>query len=168
MARGSEASLVELALAPLDGRDDVSVLCAVEDALPLLLSRATVKRVDTLGATSADARVQAHATGLGLLLKQIRLGTVSGPEGGWLAIIVDAPVERDLAFIERMEAALRPGGVLTIRAGERDVELFKRLHARLQHVAEVALPADGEGAAALDYVYRARRAAPPSDPRTAN
>jgi hypothetical protein len=168
MARGSEASLVDFALAPLDGRDDVTVLCAVDDALPSVLARATVQRVDVLGPAPDDARVRAHAVELGLLLKQLRLGAAAGPEGGWLAIIVDAPAESDDAWIERLEAALRPGGVLAVRAPHRDVELFKRLHARLQHAAEAALPADGEGEAALDYVYRARRPAPPADPRKAN
>jgi hypothetical protein len=172
MSQGSEASLVGLALAPLEGRTDVSVLCAADGALPPLLASPLVQRIDLIGpapAAASDPRVKAHALDLSLLLKQARLGAVEGPAGGWFAVIVDARVgELDDGWVERLEAALRPGGVLTVRTGRRDLDLLKRLHARLQAVAEVALPADGEGEAALDYVYRARRPAPPADPSRAN
>jgi spermidine synthase len=193
--RRAEQSLVELTLAPLGQRDDVTVLLAglgMGFTLRALLDTPMVKRVDVVEASRAiiewearhfaglngdvlkDARVKLHPTDLAAFLKAVRLGAEPLPEGhGWLALLVDldegpGQVWRagnesfyDDEGIERLEAALRPGGVLCTWSEKREPELLKRLHARLQNVAEVAVPVDV--ADGLDYVYRARRPPNPSE-----
>ena len=195
--RRNEKSLVELALAPLGQRDDVSVLLAglgMGFTLRALLDFPAVKRVDVVEASRAviewearhfaglngdvlkDARVKLHATDLSAFLKSVRLGTEPGPDGGaWLALVLDLDEGPDLvsrkgneAFyaddgLERLEAALRPGGVLATWSARREAELLKRLHGRLQNVAEIVVPVDVEGGAGLDYVYRGRRPPNPVD-----
>ena len=169
MERGSDRSLFELALAPLRGRDDIAVLVA---AIPLdaLLEAPGVERIDALGAAATvdDPRVRRHDVELGLFLKQVRLGAAQGPEGGWLAVIVDDPAFFEEAGLEKLETALRPGGVIALRSQRRDPELVRRLHARFQHVAEVAVPVELESGPSLDYVYRGRRAGAPRETTKAN
>jgi spermidine synthase len=109
--RRSEGSLVELALAPLSGRDDVAVLLAglgMGFALRTLLQFQQVKRVDVVEGSRAmvdwnarffaglngdvlkDPRVKLHAVDLAHFLKQVRLAAPGElPAEGWLALILD-------------------------------------------------------------------------------
>jgi spermidine synthase len=198
--RRAERSLVELALAPLRDRDDVSVLLAgvgMGFTLRAVLDAPSVRRVDVVEASDAilawdtryfaalngdalkDRRVQLHRAELSGFLKQVRLGVARElpPElaaDGWLAIVLDVgegpgapgrPGNEQLYTdegLQRLEAALRPGGVLALWSAERAPDLGRRMHARLQNVAEVAVPVDIDGKTSLDYVYRGRRQAPPS------
>ncbi len=161
MERGSERSLVELALAPLRGRDDITAL-VVGVSPGLLVGADGVRRVDVVGegevaGAGDDPMLHRHAGELGMFLKRVRLGAEGGVEGGWLAVIVaDAAFGND-AGLEKLEAALRPGGVVALRSTVRDTELIVRMSARFTNVAEVAVPVEVEGAASLDYVYRGRR-----------
>src|SRR5579859_4544250 len=98
--RRSEKALIELAMAPLAGRDDVSVLLAglgLGFTLRALLDAVGVKRVDVVEASAAvvdwnaryfaglngdalkDPRVKLHQSELGLFLKQARLGGAELP-----------------------------------------------------------------------------------------
>jgi spermidine synthase len=194
--RRNQQSLVELTLAPLGQRDDVSVLLAglgMGYTLRALLDWPMVKRVDVVEASRAiiewearhfaglngdvlkDPRVKVHATDLAAYLKAVRIGAEAIPDGnGWLALVLDLDEGPDRVWragnesfygddgIERLEAALRPGGVLSTWSQKREPELARRMHARLQNVAEVAVPVDIEGHG-LDYVYRGRRPPNPTD-----
>jgi spermidine synthase len=189
-ARGIERSLVELAMAPLKGRDDITVLLAglgMGYALRAILDSPGVTRVDVVESSRAiiewearyfaalngdavkDARVKLHPLELSVFLKQARHGLIAEPPAdGWFAVILDiddgpAALSKpgNAAFytddgIERLESALRPGGVLALWSSQRETELVRRLHARLQNVAEVAVPVELAGRS-LDYVYRGRR-----------
>jgi len=200
--RRAEQSLVELALAPLKPRDDLSVLVAglgMGFTVRALLNAPSVKRVDVVEASEAmiewekrhfaqlsgdvlkDPRVKLHPIELSRFAKGVRLGAQQGvPPDGWLALILDmdqgptTPLRAanralyEEQSIESLEQLLRPGGVLALWSSQRETELFRRLHARLQNVAEVAVPVEVEGATNLDYVYRGRRPAPPSDPAKSN
>jgi spermidine synthase len=193
-ARRAERQLVELALAPLRDRDDVTLLLAglgMGFTLRAALDAPNVRRVDVVESSAAmlewearhfaqlngdalrDARVTLHRVELATFLKQIRLGAAQNvPPDGWLAIVLDLdegparPWRRgNEAFftdegLERLEMALRPGGVLALWSAAREPELARRMHARLQNVAEIAVPVEAEGAG-LDYVYRGRKHAPP-------
>lgn len=113
--RRSERSLVELALAPLRDRDDVTVLLAglgIGFGLRALLDSAIVKRVDVVESSPAilawearyfaalngdvrkDPRVHTHQADFGAFLKQVRLGQVIDPSlaNGWLALFLDVDV----------------------------------------------------------------------------
>jgi spermidine synthase len=198
--RRSERSLVELAMAPLRGRDDVGVLLGglgMGFTLRALLD-VGVRRVDVVECSRAivdwdaryfagvngdalkDPRVKLHAAELGAFLKQLRLGAAEQPPEGWLALLLDLD-EGPLTLsrpsnagfytdegLERLEAALRPGGVLALWTSARDIELMKRLQARYQNVAEVVVPVELEDRMAMDYIYRARKHPPPQDPKKAN
>jgi spermidine synthase len=202
--RRSERSLVELAMAPLRGRDDITVLLAglgMGFTLRALLDWPGVKRVDVVEASRAildwdaryfagvngdalkDPRVKLHHAELGAFLKQLRLGTVEPPrEGGdgWLLLVLDldegpGTLSRpqnagfyDDGGLERLEAPLRPGGVIALWSAARDIELMKRMQSRFQNLAEVVVPVELEDKMVMDYVYRARRHPPPQDPGKAN
>jgi spermidine synthase len=190
--RRSEQSLVELAVGPLRGRDDVSILLCglgMGFALRHALEAPGVKvaRVDVVERSQAiidwneqhfaqlnadarkDPRVKLHQAELSTFLKQSQMG---GSEG-WFAIILDmdeGPAQlwrpENAAFyddegVSRLETALRPGGVLAMWSPKREPELGQRMHARLQNVAEMAIPVEIDGQASLDYIYRGRRQAPP-------
>jgi spermidine synthase len=193
--RRSERSLVELALAPLRGRDDIGVCLGglgMGFTLRALLDAPGVARVDVVEASAAivdwearffaglngdamkDPRVKLHRMELGTLLKQLRLS--SGPDlppEGWFAIVLDmdegpAKLTRPANAVHytdeglvHLEEALRPGGVLALWSPTRETELVRRMHARLQNVAEIAVPVDVGEQSSLDYVYRGRRPAPP-------
>jgi spermidine synthase len=194
--RRSEQSLVELAMAPLRGRDDVSVLVAglgMGYLVRAVLDAPGVKiaRVDVVEASRAvvdwearyfaalngdalkDPRVKLHALDLATLLKQVRLGAGDFPPEGWFAVLLDLdegpgalsrPGNAEFYTDEgvaRLEGALRPGGVLALWSPQRETELMRRMHARLQNVAEMLVPVEIEGRAQLDYVYRGRRHPPP-------
>jgi spermidine synthase len=123
------------------------------------------------GDALSDPRVKLHGLELGGFLKGVRTGSIAKPgsDDGWLALLLDLDEgPRSLARagnaafygeegIVQLEAALRPGGVLAMWSAAREPELLQRLHARLKNVAEVVLPVEVEGQAALDYVYRGRR-----------
>ena len=111
--RRSEQSLIELATAPLRGRDDVTLLVAglgmgftVRAALDAPGMKVT--RVDVVEQSQAmidweaqhfcalngdalkDPRVKLHATDLATFLKQVRLAAPGElPTEGWLALILD-------------------------------------------------------------------------------
>jgi spermidine synthase len=192
--RRSEKSLAELAVAPLRGRDDVTVLVAglgmghlvrqVLDAPGVKVTRVdVVERSRTLvewesryfaalnGDAMKDSRVQLHDGDLLTFLKQARLG-VGGelPAEGWYAVVLDTdegpsalsrPGNAALYTDEglaKLEGALRPGGVVVIWSAGRESELARRLSARFQNVAEIAVPTD----TGLEYVYRGRRQPPPA------
>jgi spermidine synthase len=110
--RRSEGSLVELALTPLRGRDDVSVLLAglgmgftvraAIDATGLKVVRIDVVEscravvdweAQYFAALNGDAlkdpRVKVHQTDLATFLKQARLGVADVPADGWFAVILD-------------------------------------------------------------------------------
>ena len=203
--RRAERSLIELTLAPLRDRDDVSLLLAglgMGFTLRAALDSPNIKRVDVLEASRAmvdwearyfaalngdvlkDPRVKLHPVELGAFLKLVRLGAARDlpPEiasDGWLALVLDTgegpsapgrPGNEQLYTddgLERLEGALRPGGVLALWTAQREPELVRRMHARLQNVAEVAVPVDLDGKASLDYVYRGRRH-PPASRKPAN
>ena len=121
----NEQPLVELALAPLKGRDDVSVVLAglgVGRTLRQILGAGgmIVRRVDVVevsptmvdwekrffcahnGDAMKDPRVRLHQTSLGALIRQVRLGAQGVlPEEGAMAVIVD--IDRSL------DAPLYPG-----------------------------------------------------------
>lgn len=109
-ARRAETQLVELALAPLGQRDDITVVLAglgMGFTLRALLDAPGVQRVDVVEASPAviewearhfaglngdarhDPRVKLHATDLAAFLKALRLGGVDAPGDGWLALILD-------------------------------------------------------------------------------
>ena len=202
-ARRAEKQLVELALAPLGQRDDISVVLAglgMGFTLRALLDAPGVVRVDVVEASAGvlewearhfaglngdarnDPRVTLHAMDLAAFVKSLRTKSIAapGPEGsgGWLALILDmdegpALVSRpgNDAFyedegIERLETALRPGGVLAMWSATRESALLQRMHARLKNVAEVVVPVDlDDGKSNLDYVYRGRRPPNPVEPK---
>ncbi len=194
-ARRSEQLLIELAMGPLRGRDDVTILLAglgMGFALRHALDAPGVKvaRVDVIESSQAmidwneqhfaqlnqdarkDPRVKLHHADLGAFLKEPRDDAASPSGEGWFAIILDMDQgssalwrPENAAFydddgIARLEAALRPGGVLALWSASREPELARRMHARLQNVAELVVPVELDGQSHLDYVYRGRRQAP--------
>ena len=199
--RRGEKQLVELALAPLGQRDDITVVVAgvgMGFTLRALLDSPGVVRVDVVEASRAvleweaqyfaglngdamkDPRVTTHALDLAAFLKALRTKDVAPPTGdGWLALVMDldegpSRISRpgNDAFygdegIERLEAALRPGGVLAMWSAEREPALLQRLHARMKNVAEIVVPVDVDGGSGLDYVYRGRRAPNPIEAKGA-
>jgi spermidine synthase len=199
-ARRGEKQLVELALAPLGQRDDITVVLAglgMGYTLRALLDAPGVQRVDVVEASRAvvewearhfaglngdalkDPRVKLHAMDLAAFLKAAKTRALELPAGdGWLAVVLDmdegpALVSRpgndafyDDEGIERLEAALRPGGVLALWSATREPALLQRLHARLKNVAEIVVPVDlDDGKSNLDYVYRGRRPPNPVEPK---
>ncbi|HEX9103536.1 MAG TPA: hypothetical protein VF997_15095, partial [Polyangia bacterium] len=146
--RRAEKQLVELALAPLGQRDDITVVLAglgMGFTLRALLDSPGVTRVDVVEASAAvvewearhfaglngdalkDPRVKLHAMDLSAFLKAARLRAIElPPADGWLALVLDLDegpglVSRpgNAAFyedegLERLEAVLRPGGVLAL------------------------------------------------------
>jgi spermidine synthase len=112
-ARRSEQSLAELAVGPLRGRDDVSVLVAglgMGFALRAALDAPGCKivRVDVVERSQSiidwdakhfaqlnqdarkDPRVHTHHADFATFLKQARLGTVADlPPEGWFAVVLD-------------------------------------------------------------------------------
>ena len=110
-ARRAEKQLVELALAPLGQRDDITVVLAglgMGFTLRALLDAPGVQRVDVVEASRAvvewearhfaavngdalkDPRVQLHAMDLAAFVKALRTKDVAPPAGdGWLALVLD-------------------------------------------------------------------------------
>jgi spermidine synthase len=199
-ARRAEKQLVELALAPLGQRDDITVVLAglgMGFTLRALLDAPGVMRVDVVEASPAvlewearhfaglngdalkDPRVRLHAVDLAAFYKGLRTKTVELPAGdGWLAVVLDmdeGPQQTSRAGnsafydddgIERLETALRPGGVLALWSAAREPELLQRMHARMKNVAEIVVPVDlDDGKSNLDYVYRGRRPPNPTEPK---
>jgi len=199
-ARRAEKQLVELALAPLGQRDDITVVLAglgMGFTLRAVLDAPGVQRVDVVEASRAvvewearhfaafngdalkDPRVKLHALDLATFIKALRTRDVEPPAGdGWLALVLDmdegpALVSRpgNEAFygddgIERLETALRPGGVLALWSAAREPALLQRMHARMKNVAEIVVPVDlDDDKSNLDYVYRGRRPPNPVEPK---
>ena len=201
-ARRAEKQLVELALAPLGQRDDITVVLAglgMGFTLRALLDAPGVVRVDVVESSRAvvewearhfaglngdalkDPRVKLHPIDLATFLKSLRLRDLAPPapepSGGWLALVLDmdegpALVSRpgnegfyDDEGLERLETALRPGGVLALWSAAREPALLQRMHARMKNVAEIVVPVELEERSNLDYVYRGRRAPNPTEPR---
>lgn len=189
---------MELALAPLGQRDDITVVLAglgMGFTLRALLGAPGVQRVDVVEASPAmiewearhfaalngdalkDPRVELHATDLAAFCKSLRLGAADVPGDGWLALILDmdegptAPARAgNEAFytdegVDRLQTALRPGGVLALWSARREPELLQRLHARLKNVAEVVVPVELDDQPSLDYVYRGRRPPHAAEPK---
>lgn len=121
-----------------------------------------------------DRRVTVHEMDFGAFLRALRYHTLPGlpPQGtGFLALLLDlddgpsglsrgpnAHFYTDEGLGE-LEEALRPGGVLGLWSGEKELELAARLRARFQNVAEIIVPVDLPGHS-LDYIYRGRRSKP--------
>jgi spermidine synthase len=199
-ARRAEKQLVELALAPLGQRDDITVVLAglgMGFTLRALLDAPGVQRVDVIESSPAvlewearhfaglngdalkDPRVRLHTGDLAAFLKGVRTRSVDLPVGdGWLALVLDmdeGPTQVSRAGndqfygdegMERLETALRPGGVLALWSAAREPELLQRMHARMKNVAEIVVPVDlDDGKSNLDYVYRGRRAPNPTEPK---
>ena len=123
----------------------------------------------------ADARVHVHQQSLSEFLRAMRYKAVPGLQlesDGFLAVLLDLddgpsalsrPQNAGLYTedgLEDLETALRPGGVLTMWAAQREPELLSRIQGRFQNIAEIAFPVDVPGSAGLDYLYRARKRAP--------
>ena len=117
-----------------------------------------------------DPRVRLHNHELGGFLRAAHAGAIERPTGdGWLALLLDldeGPAQPwragnegfyDDDGVERLEAALRPGGVLSLWSAMREPALLQRMHVRLKNVAEVVVPVEVDGQSGLDYVYRGRR-----------
>ncbi|HKA91756.1 MAG TPA: hypothetical protein VKE22_29035 [Haliangiales bacterium] len=181
--RRGEQGLAELALAPWEGRDDVTVLLAGLGAgftLRSILDRPGVTRVDVVensasvvdwsrkhfadvaGRPLDDPRVAVHVAELGAFLR-------GAEQKGWFVLVIDVDEwpealsrpenvehyhEEGLALYEQ---SLRAGGVLIMWTTRRDDELEARLKARFGGVARVAIPVEVGESSRLDYVYRARR-----------
>jgi spermidine synthase len=183
--RREDRAFAEFALAPLGGRDDLSVLIAGLGTgllLRAVLDVPGVRAVEVVerssavrrwaggalatqnGGATGDPRVTLTTAELGARLK--------GPEAptGLFAIILDLDPSLDAPSlpsnaalydsggIALLSAALRPGGVLALASTRREPELLRALSARMQNVAEIAAPVDTQPGA-LDYFYRARRPA---------
>ncbi len=110
-ARRAEKQLVELALAPLGQRDDITVVLAglgMGFTLRALLDAPGVTRVDVIEASRAvvewearhfaglnrdalkDPRVKLHAVDLATFVKSVATRHVATPDGdGWLALVLD-------------------------------------------------------------------------------
>jgi spermidine synthase len=153
----------------------------VVEGSPAMLEWAKVHFAQLSGDVLNDPRVKLHAMELDAFNKAFRLGALQNvPPEGWLALVLDVDQgpssllrPSNLKFyeergLESLEQMLRPGGVLALWSTQRETELMRRLAARLQNVAEVATPVEVDGNMNLDYVYRARRPAPPQDPTKSN
>jgi spermidine synthase len=190
----NEQELVELAFAPLKGRDDITLLlgglgsgrlvkCAL--AVPGVRRIIVAERSQLVigwerryfaasnGDAVSDARVKVHCVEVRQLVKQARLGQPGLlPDEGVMGLILDVDAGPSALSrpgnaalytdegLELLEGAIRPGGVLCLWSSSRDLELYRRVTARYQNPAEIAVPADlPDGGSNLDYVYRGRRAA---------
>jgi spermidine synthase len=176
-------ALAELALALWAGRDDITVVLGGLGSGLLLkevLASPGVVRVDVVeasasiiawerehfaalnGGASADPRVRVHH---GELAAFAQAPHPDGPEDGWSAMIVDTDVAPD--FFSRAGNAvfytdeglallaepLRGGGVIGLWTTNKDDDLYKRMHRKLQNVARIGAAGD-QG---LVYIYRGRR-----------
>jgi spermidine synthase len=124
---------------------------------------------DLNGGAARDPRVRVHQAELGEFLDRRRTSESGLPRDGWFACILDLDEwptqvtrpgnERFYAQegVDKLEGALRPGGVLGVWTTRKELDLLKRMSSRLQDVCQVAIPVDVDGAASLDYVYRGRR-----------
>jgi spermidine synthase len=182
-----DREIADLALAPWEQRDDVTVLLGglgMGLTLRALLDRPQVKQVDVIehsqtvvdwcggplaalnGGALADRRVRVTVRELGELLREPR-GADRPP--GWFVVLLDTdswPVSLSRPenvefyhedFLVVLETTLRPGGVLAMVTSRRDDELERRLRVRFQSVARVGVPVEVDGESRLHYVYRGRR-----------
>jgi spermidine synthase len=120
------------------------------------------------GQATRDKRVHVHQGDLADFLTKPRAGTDFPPDG-WFATILDLDEwpgqltrpSNQLFYtpegLERLEDALRPGGVIGLWTTVKDNTLFGRLGARFQNVAKVGVPVEIDGNPDVHYVYRGRR-----------
>jgi spermidine synthase len=183
--RREDRAFAEFALAPLGGRDDLSIVLAGLGTgllLRALLDVPGVRAIEVIerspaivrwcgaelatknGGALADPRVKITTAEL-----RARLTSPDAPAGVFgLVLDLDAsstcPSEPgnaalyDAAGVALLSGPLRPGGVLAVASEQREAALLRNLSARLQNVAEIAAPVDSEPGK-LDYFYRARKPA---------
>jgi spermidine synthase len=147
----------------------------VEHAAPIIQWNRTHLSVLHREPPLADERVHIHNQGFSDFLRAMRYGAVQDLQldgDGFLAVLLDmddgpsvlrrtanAALYSDDGF-EDIETALRPGGVIALWSAQRETELLKRIQARFQNLAEIAVPVDVPESAGLDYIYRARKRPP--------
>jgi spermidine synthase len=119
------------------------------------------------GQATRDKRVRVHQGDLADFLTKPRAPEL--PADGWFAAILDLDEwpgqltrpSNQLFYapegLERLEGALRPGGVIGLWTTVKDNTLVSRLGARFQHVTKVGVPVEIEGNPEVHYVYRGRR-----------
>jgi len=183
--RREDRAFAEFALAPLGGRDDLSILIAglgtglllravldvpgvraveVVERSPAIVRWCGAQLATKNGGALVDPRVKVTTSEL-----RARLGGPDAPTGCFGVLLdLDASTAAtsepgnaafyDAGGVALLSSALRPGGVLAIASQRREPELLGHLSQRLQNVAEIAAPVDSEPGK-LDYFYRARRPA---------
>jgi spermidine synthase len=191
--RRQDRDFAEFALAPLGGRDDLSIVLAGLGTgllLRAILDVPGVREVEVIerspsiarwagaqfstlnGGALADPRVTLTIADLGARLSgpeplQGRFGLVLDLDASLASATSNAGLYDDVG-VALLASALRAGGAVALASQQREPELLRRLSARMQNVAEVAAPVDSEPGA-LDYFYRARKpAARVVAPTTAN
>lgn len=176
-ATGVERPLAELAIEIWRGRDDITVLVAGLGAghvVRAALDQPGVVRVDVVepsaaligweqrhfgpqnGAATADPRVRVHHGELTAFVRAPRIPDqapdVPDVSDGWFVLLAPVLFQSDEG-LDILEQGLRPGGVLGLLSQQRDDELGKRMHRRLQQASRVGVPTnDG-----MRYIYRGRR-----------
>jgi spermidine synthase len=192
--RREDRAFAEFALAPLGGRDDLSILIAGLGTGLLLRAVLDIPGVRTVevverspavvrwcgaqlairnGGVLADPRVKVQVTELNARVR----GLESPPGLFGVLLDLDATAAEPSApgnegfysadGIALLAGVLRPGGVLALASERREPELLRHLSERLQNVAEIAAPVDTEPGK-LDYFYRARRPAAAGAARGSN
>jgi spermidine synthase len=183
--RREDRAFAEFALAPLAGRDDLTILIAGLGTgllLRAVLDIPGVRAVEVIERSPAIVRwcgtQLATSNGGALVDPRVKVvvselrARLSGPDApaGLFGLLLDldataaAPSEPgneafyDAGGVALLSTALRPGGVLALASERREPELLRHLSQRLQNVAEIAAPVDSEPGK-LDYFYRARRPA---------
>lgn len=182
--RRPDRDFAEFALAPLGGRDDLSIVLAGLGTgllLRAILDVPGVREVEVIerspaiarwagayfstqsGGALADPRVTLTVAEL-----RARLTDAAAPLTGRFGLVLDLDLAPSLAAdnaglyddagVALLVGGLRAGGVLALASTRREPELLRRLTTRMQNVAEIAAPVDSEPGA-LDYFYRARRPA---------
>lgn len=176
-------AFAELALALWAGRDDITVILGGLGSGLLLkevLAGPGLVRVDVVeasasiiawerehfaalnGGASADPRVRVHH---GELAAFVQAPHPDGPEDGWSGILIDTDEAPE--FISRpgnarfytdeglalLAEPLRGGGIISLFTTNKDDDLLRRMHRKLQNVARIGAAGD-QG---LVYIYRGRR-----------
>jgi hypothetical protein len=166
--RHAETAFAELALAPCQGRDDLTVLVdglGFGGLVRAVLDRPGVTRVDVVepsaaiiawqprfGDAASDPRVQVHHADFATFLVRPRVPDL--PPDGWFVVLSGDARLHDDDGLRRVEGVLRGGGVAATWTADKDEALMRRLAARLQAVPRVGVAGD----AGLEYLHRGRRA----------